>query len=611
MTSFTDIYKQELKSKGVMSSLGSTALKRIKERLDPRNMLFGGAGMIASTGQKIFGRGYSAIPNNMASKLSPKTTEVSGPQNDAITSLLSSSLKQESQLAIIAKNTMNSNMMARDMNVMRQNMMKLVTMGGGKASRGADMFFKDAKTRENEYESKFKKDLPTGVPTAPVKMNDGIEKNKSLMSTIIGGAISAIGVTIKTLSGSLALALSGIKGILSGLLTGFNVVKNIITSFAASQIFSIAKGGLSILVQGILAVMKSPVVLGILAALVPSIYTLMKAKETGTPEKDATREVQLDSNKNAMRESKNIMIGKERASDMIAKEQNLFNLAQQNPRMLTESVKKESADRRTALSNEGFFPLDVIDPATKKKQLLFRREFRTDNIGGMDLPAPSPTTPEKVSGGDARVNAEQYLGRSISDNEFDMLIRAAFAESSNNAQEYANVIAVILNRARKTDKTIFDVLMERDQFQAVTGTSKNPGPNPMYIQGPSGARLDSILKSTENLKDISTTQDTFTAANRAAYKEGTNVGFLDKVLASGGKQIGQTVFAENLYRGRALSSASVASNTLRQEAATQSPPVVNVNTQTNNSVAGGKGATPQVASATNIDALDLFFKFAM
>jgi hypothetical protein len=35
------------------------------------------------------------------------------------------------------------------------------------------------------------------------------------------------------------------------------------------------------------------------------------------------------------------------------------------------------------------------------------------------------------------------------------------------------------------------------------------------------------------------------------------------------------------------------------------------NIQTNNNVAGGKGATPPVASATNVDALELFFKYAM
>ena len=65
MATFTDIYKNELKSKGVLSSLGSAVVGRAKERMDPRNFLFGGKGIVAATGQKIFGKGYSAIPKNV------------------------------------------------------------------------------------------------------------------------------------------------------------------------------------------------------------------------------------------------------------------------------------------------------------------------------------------------------------------------------------------------------------------------------------------------------------------------------------------------------------------------------------------------------------------
>ena len=70
MATFTDVYKQELKSKGVLGSLGSTAFKRTKERLDPRNMLFGGSGMMAATGRKIFGKGYQALDRTPGKKLS-------------------------------------------------------------------------------------------------------------------------------------------------------------------------------------------------------------------------------------------------------------------------------------------------------------------------------------------------------------------------------------------------------------------------------------------------------------------------------------------------------------------------------------------------------------
>ena len=68
MATFTDVYKQELKSKGVLSSLGSTMFKRSKERLDPRNILFGGSGITSAIGQKIFGKGYSALNKSSSGK---------------------------------------------------------------------------------------------------------------------------------------------------------------------------------------------------------------------------------------------------------------------------------------------------------------------------------------------------------------------------------------------------------------------------------------------------------------------------------------------------------------------------------------------------------------
>ena len=63
--------------------------------------------------------------------------------------------------------------------------------------------------------------------------------------------------------------------------------------------------------------------------------------------------------------------------------------------------------------------------------------------------------------------------------------------------------------------------------------------------------------------------------------------------------------------GPALASASTASSDLNRASSTQQPPIVNVNAPQTTNVAGVKGGEQQVASATNIDALDLFFKFAM
>ena len=124
---FAQIYKQELKSQGVLSSLGSTILKRTKERFDPRNILFGGTGIISSTGQKIFGKGFQALSSGK------KISDGESLKSEALSQLLKSSKaqndllrRQDTRLAIIGKNTMPLRAMARDMNVMRQNIIKLV-----------------------------------------------------------------------------------------------------------------------------------------------------------------------------------------------------------------------------------------------------------------------------------------------------------------------------------------------------------------------------------------------------------------------------------------------------------------------------------------------------
>ena len=96
-------------------------------------------------------------------------------------------------------------------------------------------------------------------------------------------------------------------------------------------------------------------------------------------------------------------------------------------------------------------------------------------------------------------------------------------------------------------KSIKDVLEAQNQFQAVTGTKKKPGRSPRYISGPGERDFDMITQGTGILGALSKNLDSFTSANRKSYGEGTDVGYLDKLLANGGKQIGGSVFAEGLY----------------------------------------------------------------
>ena len=193
---FSDIYKQELNSKGVMSSLGSAALKQTRERMDIRNSLFGGTGAISRTGQKIFGKGYSAMGGN-AAKLSGSSN--SPMQGASIDALVISNQKQERLLKIVAKNTMNMNMMARDMNITRQNIVSLTRKVTGKSAKGSDAMYMNANRRNAQVDGMPKRGAAPGA-------------SGGIMSSIFGG----IGSVLSGGAGIIGSVVSGLLGVVGG-----------------------------------------------------------------------------------------------------------------------------------------------------------------------------------------------------------------------------------------------------------------------------------------------------------------------------------------------------------------------------------------------------------
>jgi hypothetical protein len=175
----------------------------------------------------------------------------------------------------------------------------------------------------------------------------------------------------------------------------------------------------------------------------------------------------------------------------------------------------------------------------------------TSSSGSTGSSATSPTGSTGGGGGSfsgssasARKAAEEYLGRPMSDEEFDELVRATNAEAGRkNQTETAMVAATILNRARDKKKSVSEILREKNQFQAVTGTRQQPGPHENFTSQPGEARLNQILGGMEHiLPHVSKNQTNFTAANEAAYGPGTNIGFRDKMIDRGGSIVGGSVF---------------------------------------------------------------------
>jgi hypothetical protein len=145
-----------------------------------------------------------------------------------------------------------------------------------------------------------------------------------------------------------------------------------------------------------------------------------------------------------------------------------------------------------------------------------------------------------------RSAAEAYLGRSMDDKEWEMLLRATHAEATDDARERAGVMSVILNRVKADNypDTITDVLMAENQFQAVTGTKKNPKPSSRFNSVNSSVISqfrDEVAPLLGEFADKNWLN--FTAGNPDAYGPGTDISFLDKVKnAQGSMQIGGTIF---------------------------------------------------------------------
>jgi len=169
----------------------------------------------------------------------------------------------------------------------------------------------------------------------------------------------------------------------------------------------------------------------------------------------------------------------------------------------------------------------------------------------------TPQTNFVASNAEARKAAEDYLGRKMTDEEFANLIALVNAEASQNQTERAWVMAVVLNRTRMgytpagnknpnyKFSTVTDIISQRSQFQPVTGTSANPGPNATFLRGPGDKSAKSIYGAATNiLNTVPKNYINFTANNPAAYGPGTNLTYLTKLRAKPDSVVhGGTIFA--------------------------------------------------------------------
>lgn len=190
MASFSDIVKyQRSQGAGVGGSLATAIAQSTLQKIDPRNYLFSKTGM--ATSLFPFLKGYQAKTGQtktVAPKLQPTVSQVFDKEvSRRITQI-------DINTRINAKNSMVLPMMARDMNLVRQNIGKLVRINSrGKeiATTKSDMFFKRSGQRESAYESKFKKE--SQVTTGPGMLSTVAGGIGSVFSGLFSGATGLAG----------------------------------------------------------------------------------------------------------------------------------------------------------------------------------------------------------------------------------------------------------------------------------------------------------------------------------------------------------------------------------------------------------------------------------
>jgi flagellum-specific peptidoglycan hydrolase FlgJ len=208
MSRLAEIYKSEKNSGG---GLGSTLGKAALEKIDPRKM-FNQKGLMAAMLPSLF-KAYSATPksNTMSSRLTAPSLDTGALESQLIDIAVNTRMT--------AKNTMVLPMMARDSNLTKLNIMKLVKLQGGKATKSSDMFWKNSAAREKEYESKFSKEkakTPTpsssgGSPAAAGSAGGLKGIGLDFLSTLMGGIGKGL---------SLAAVGAGIGGFFAGIAAG-------------------------------------------------------------------------------------------------------------------------------------------------------------------------------------------------------------------------------------------------------------------------------------------------------------------------------------------------------------------------------------------------------
>jgi hypothetical protein len=228
MATFASRYLSEVESgKGFISGAGQAAkgtAKDIIKTFSKENIIrsfFGGNDIISA-----------AIRSQFGVKKKPEREKPTSPTKEGFDqSQEGISGDALAFIKIIAKNSMSLHLMARDVNVLRQNTQKLVKLQGGEKATGADAFFLKEDERERALEvqrQKFGGDKTATVETKTGSSGKGLLDN--VMNFFSNGFMSAVKsiFNVKTLGKiftKVFLPLTIVATLFSGFKDGFEKYK--------------------------------------------------------------------------------------------------------------------------------------------------------------------------------------------------------------------------------------------------------------------------------------------------------------------------------------------------------------------------------------------------
>jgi len=232
-----EVFQSELRGgKGAIGGLTAAFGKTALEKIDPRNLFFGGKGVGSLMGRAIFGKGYKAAPEKVAKLSTPQLAEAAP---------MVGSEKVVSELKLLNKNSVVLPMMARDMNLMRQNIAKLVKMQGGKASQRADMFFMRAREREDTIEAQRMKAGTKTEKVSPQIEKSGFDLKKMLIFLGITAVISIITSLVaffNKIKEKIAEAIQKVKDFFEDVYDGIRDIGTLISTGFANLIDNLKAG---------------------------------------------------------------------------------------------------------------------------------------------------------------------------------------------------------------------------------------------------------------------------------------------------------------------------------------------------------------------------------